>query len=280
MSRPSWQDFGTHDESAFPELWDGVVGAWAPCLGPTGSRLHDMSRRSNWGTATGMTLATDWQLQSGQYGIQTSTSNKYVACQPVPIEGTTDFTVSLWVNVAATQTAGDNLVPLFGQKAPVAAEAGFMVVYFYAGGNAGKWLMSTGSGAAFSEPLTSGTANVTGTIAHVVMRRGAGLAQNGDFVINGIRYPLATTLTILNITTTANMTWGRDATGFRQTNQVIFEAACWKRCLHINEIAELYRIGVGGMYQRRRRRRLYAAQAGFQASWALRRSHIIGGGLR
>ncbi len=39
MSRPSWQDFGTHDESAYPELWDGVVGAWCPSLGQTGLRL-------------------------------------------------------------------------------------------------------------------------------------------------------------------------------------------------------------------------------------------------
>ena len=44
MTRPSFQDYGTYDESAYPELWDGVVGYWAPCLGPTGTRLFDVSR--------------------------------------------------------------------------------------------------------------------------------------------------------------------------------------------------------------------------------------------
>ncbi|MGV2337667.1 MAG UNVERIFIED_CONTAM: hypothetical protein LVR18_27485 [Planctomycetaceae bacterium] len=39
MTKPSLSDYGTHDESAYPELWDGVVGAWAPCLGPTGNIL-------------------------------------------------------------------------------------------------------------------------------------------------------------------------------------------------------------------------------------------------
>ena len=33
---PSWERYGTHDESAYPELWEGCIGAWCPGLGPTG----------------------------------------------------------------------------------------------------------------------------------------------------------------------------------------------------------------------------------------------------
>ena len=69
MTRPSWQDFGTHDESAHPQLWDGVVGAWCPSLGPTGLRLHDHSRRNNWGTLTNMDPPTDWVIDGGQYAV-------------------------------------------------------------------------------------------------------------------------------------------------------------------------------------------------------------------
>jgi hypothetical protein len=36
----------------YPELWRGCVGAWAPCLGPTGLTLRDWSGRSNHGTLT------------------------------------------------------------------------------------------------------------------------------------------------------------------------------------------------------------------------------------
>jgi hypothetical protein len=97
-----------------------------------------------------------------------------------------------------------------------------------------------------------------------------------------VRYSLASTLTILNITTTSKMTWGRDASGFRGTNQVIFEGTCWRRCLSLNEIAEVYRIGIAGMYERKRRtiRRLTPEQAGFRPYWALQQNQTIGGGLR
>ena len=69
MTRPTWENFATHDESIVPELWDGVIGAWAPCLGPTGSRLHDMSRRGNWGTLTNMTSTSAWGVYQGQYAL-------------------------------------------------------------------------------------------------------------------------------------------------------------------------------------------------------------------
>jgi hypothetical protein len=36
----------------YPELWRGCVGAWAPCLGPTGLTLRDWSGFGNHGTLT------------------------------------------------------------------------------------------------------------------------------------------------------------------------------------------------------------------------------------
>lgn len=36
----------------YPELWKGCVGAWAPCLGPTGLTLRDWSGFANHGTLT------------------------------------------------------------------------------------------------------------------------------------------------------------------------------------------------------------------------------------
>ena len=97
MTKPSWQDFATHDESAFPELWDGVVGAWAPCLGPTGLRLHDHSRRSNWGTLTNMDNATDWVVNDGQYALDIF-DDQYVDAGTLQGESLGGpFSMSCWV---------------------------------------------------------------------------------------------------------------------------------------------------------------------------------------
>jgi hypothetical protein len=61
--------FATHDNSAYPQLWRGCVGAWCPSLGPSGSRLHDYSRRMAWGALTNMDVATDWVTSGGAYAL-------------------------------------------------------------------------------------------------------------------------------------------------------------------------------------------------------------------
>ena len=110
--RPSWQHYGTYDESAYPELWGGVVGYWAPCLGPSGTRLHDVSRFNNWGTLTNMDAATDWVVDGGQYALDFDGSNDYVDARQTL---TGAFTISMWAN---RRTAGtDNLRILWGNLA-------------------------------------------------------------------------------------------------------------------------------------------------------------------
>ena len=51
-------------ESAHPNLWDGLVGAWMPSLGVTGDTLRDVSGNENHGTLTNMDPATDWVTTS------------------------------------------------------------------------------------------------------------------------------------------------------------------------------------------------------------------------
>jgi hypothetical protein len=65
MVRPSFQQgYARHaGESAAPELWQGLVGAWVPALGPSGDKLPDLSRRGNNAVLTGM--ANTWQVDSG-----------------------------------------------------------------------------------------------------------------------------------------------------------------------------------------------------------------------
>lgn len=93
ISHPSLSDFGTHDESRFPELWEGCVGAWAPCLGPTGLRLHDHSRFGNWGALTNMDAATDWLVSSGKFALDFDGSNDLVE---IPFRFNSTGAIAFW----------------------------------------------------------------------------------------------------------------------------------------------------------------------------------------
>jgi hypothetical protein len=73
MSSPvSWEDYATGPSECAPEyasLWDGLVGLWAPALGPTGNALFDLSGLNNHGTLTNMDPATDWVGSPGGWAL-------------------------------------------------------------------------------------------------------------------------------------------------------------------------------------------------------------------
>ena len=59
---PSWGHFAQHQSQAFnPNLWEGLVGAWQPTLGPTGFTLRDVSAfQKHNGTFANWVPSTDW----------------------------------------------------------------------------------------------------------------------------------------------------------------------------------------------------------------------------
>ena len=65
-------------QSAHPNLWDGLVGAWMPSLGVTGETLRDVSGNGNHGTLTGMDAASDWVATSKGLALDFDGSNDYV----------------------------------------------------------------------------------------------------------------------------------------------------------------------------------------------------------
>lgn len=279
--RPSWQHYGTYDESAYPDLWDGVVGYWAPCLGPTGTRLFDVSRYNNWGTLTNMDPPTDWVIDGGQYALDFDGTNDYTTGTPMQIYGTMNFTLAAWVWIYRTGQGGsDGLFPVMTQKAASASAAGCGMVYWYSGANAGKFLFSTANGASASEPTTSSAASIVNSWAFVVLVRKAGITNNGTCYVNGVEFPLASSLTILDVTTTTPFRLAADGGGpFRLGRIIVSDAIGWNRALTPNEIRNLYNLGRGGMLERRRRRRVYSVQAEAVKSYLFaNRGQVIGGG--
>jgi hypothetical protein len=84
-------------EPLYPSLWHGCVGAWAPCLGPTGATLRDWSGFKNHCTITNATLGTLWTPRAGKHAITTDGVNDLVEATVPQISGSTGITLSGWV---------------------------------------------------------------------------------------------------------------------------------------------------------------------------------------
>lgn len=81
----------------YPELWCGCVGAWAPCLGPSGSTVRDWSPYKNNCDITLAALETFWGPKGGRVAITTDGANDLVQSVVPQISGLTVLTLSGWV---------------------------------------------------------------------------------------------------------------------------------------------------------------------------------------
>lgn len=277
MTRPSWQDYGTHDESAYPELWNGVICALCPSLGPTGSRLHDHSRYNNWGTLTNMDVASDWTLSGGQYALDLDGTDDYIPLSRNVFSGLSIVTVSMW---ASPRTTTDRIE--ITQGTDNLNRCGFA---FSEDGNA--YVVPNFSGAATGFGFVSWSGFGVSRFLHGVFiynAIGSANADRGKIFLNGTQQ----TLTFIGtLPTTAISQAGVPFIGARPgpatySNGQIDDITVWNRELSPNEITRLYLLGRAGMFKRRRRtaRRAVIEQAGFRASWARRQNQIIGGGVR
>ena len=92
----------------YPSLWDGCVGAWAPSLGATGSRLFDHSAYGNHGTLTNMDAASDWVVSGGKWALDFDGTNDYVttdAGRALKSTGSGDATFAAFVRFKDTARA-------------------------------------------------------------------------------------------------------------------------------------------------------------------------------
>jgi hypothetical protein len=88
-------------ESAHPELWDGLVGAWMPSFGSTGGTLRDVSGNRNHGTLTGMDSATDWVASEKGLALDFDGTDDYVQTSDITLSAP-QFTISSWVKFDST----------------------------------------------------------------------------------------------------------------------------------------------------------------------------------
>ncbi len=261
IDNPSWQHFATHEESEFPELWRGVRGYWAPCLGPSGTQLHDVSGLNNWGTFNNMDPPTDWVVDSGRYALDFDGTNDHVLSSlSVPFSGNVELSISVWVYVP---TGAPSNIGVCGFGNSLTALQAF-----------GIWFASRVSNSFAVEFAGGNPAQTTGTVPRnqwnlitATKRPGAINATTG-LIFNGVPQAVTGSSSTPNVTQTA-MTIGvwtptYNADYFQGR---IAEVILHNRVITAAEAMQMYQIGRGGMLTPRRRRRAYFVQA-FSPSWA------------
>jgi hypothetical protein len=106
-------------QSAHPNLWDGLVGAWMPSLGVTGETLRDVSGNGNHGTLTNMDAATDWVATSKGLALDMVSNPDYIDAGSMD-----DFSDELTINIVEkTNAANDGIRISLGST--TAANFGF-----------------------------------------------------------------------------------------------------------------------------------------------------------
>ena len=81
----------------YPELWDGVVGAWCPSLGATGTNLFDQSGYGNNGTLNGYTLSGAWVNPYVQGLVGSGNASNVSVPNSPNLSGMSQLTLSAWV---------------------------------------------------------------------------------------------------------------------------------------------------------------------------------------
>jgi hypothetical protein len=99
ITQPNWREGFARNitEAKYPQLWRGLMGAWAPVLGKTGSTLYDISGYNNHGRFVSTDSSTAWQIDNGQQTIGFTGSSQYITCgRQQWLENTNKFTMMFW----------------------------------------------------------------------------------------------------------------------------------------------------------------------------------------
>jgi hypothetical protein len=277
MIRPSLADYGTHGESAFPRYWDRVLRAWSPVLGQTGGRVYDFSRNSRWGLTTGIDLATQWGTFRGNTGLSHDGVDDWVDFGSNDFSGT-DFSIVSWFRVLTA-------VIHFPYSTSNATGASGVELLYGVGGNLGQ-IASRIAGSATAQlahDFGSSANALADAICFVQTFSDSQTTKAHGIFVNGAN--AQTTTYTSNTAPSQNWSWAKRGTFFVSgTGSTVqwFEQMVFRGIITANEAAEIYQLGPGGLYQRRKRRYSIAAEEApaFRAPWATRSRSIIGGGIR
>lgn len=228
MITPTYEHYGTHDDSEYPELWDGCIGAWAPGLGATGSMMFDLSGSGNHAYINGSAPTSVWEVANGMSAIApASNADAFIIGRKSPLSGLSCFTI------AATVTPG----PIAQYKCVFGnwnnADTSQLSILFRLHEGGVQLYVYTGTPYGGSVGVTAPT-NVRASI--VVMLSGGTISGYyngiaGSTPISGVSGSVRDTTESLAISGKGNI--GHSDACF---NGKIFSVACFSRAISLGEI--------------------------------------------
>lgn len=249
----------TRDQAKYPSLWSGCVGAWAPCLGPTGLTLRDWSGRGNHGEFQNLTASAGWGIVGGEVAVQFANTTNRVVASSIVLSGSGDFTIAGWVWLPASGSQEKWIQGNFS-----VANMNGVELYIYTTSKLHLYLGSA---------LVS-----TSSVPALTWTHCAAIRRNGTVTlyINGIADGSGSRTT--SITTSTQWSLGNAAgysTGGAITigSQIACSVAITER--QLQSLVMRQRV----MYEMAPRRRSSVQVAGFNTAWIRRRSLVIGGGI-
>jgi hypothetical protein len=252
----------------YPELWRGCVGAWAPCLGPTGLTLRDWSGRCNHGTFFNSSASTAWSVSVGRYAADFPTSaNEYVSCANPQLGGLSQMSLSYWLIRTGNNSAanGNGVIGAWGLQGTGATNQ--FVSLFVA--NAIRFTVGAGTVVG----VTASQSIDLGSLYHIACVYTGSAVQ---IYVNGI-FGGSAALTGAIVAGAGELRFGNYAAN-EQSICSIDDVRVYSRAVSQNEIRLLAsRRGIAYELAPRRRSRIFTG--GFKAYWAARKAQIIGGGL-
>lgn len=276
---PNWYARSA-DEAEYPELWQGLVGAWSPCLSPPGGTvLRDLSGRQNHGTLTNMDAATDWVTSGGRRALDFDGSNDYVeASNSESLKITGELSLFAWVLTTATGPIENEGIA--GKYLGAFNRRSYVIFCSTGGSSLGGVISSDGSA---TSVITSTSAINTGSWLYVGMSYKPSTYLR--LWVNGKQVSEVTTSIPAAIASTVAPFW--IATQFDPTNSgsafygQVSEVTVSRRAVTHDIAMAYYRLGPGGWATPRRRRWNYATAQTAIPYWIFARQNarLIGGGV-
>ena len=236
-------------ESAHPNLWDGLVGAWMPSLGATGGTVKDVSGNSN-----DVTLFDDahFETTSRGYAIDFDRNGDYaVSAENTSfVIGTGAFTILQWVYVRSLAGVSYGMWDTLELGGSFSRLNDF--VLYWSGSQIGYNKVGVYSSSATR--VQSDNA-LTLNEWHLIGLRRKNTGANGTDVITNLTKNTSYTLAT-NITSTANVFGRVSEQNVYHLDGQIASFQMWGRALSDAEIKQLY---VDSLAPFRRKRRVSVA---------------------
>ena len=246
--RPSYKNGFAHyaSESLYPSLWRNLIGAYSPSLGNRGLvTLDDLSGYKNHGVMNGSPVASDWSIDAGAYAFRFDGSNDYIDVGQNDVQRPTDVvSVSIrWKRDGAQPQFGAIIINGDSGSTPFGA---YEIQFNNTADDDLVWHIGVGSDTLISFGVTIND----GQWYHLIgTYDGATMREYVDGIETGVPTAISGTL---DYGSEEGLRFGAQVSQSRFCPGKMGECLIWHRAITSNEVKQLYEIGSGGIFTKRK----------------------------